>query len=91
MLAATELGSNVLSSWRLLPDGFAVFCVKLVEYRPVVGCTFQDNLLHPPLDTGSYTESMRRKKSKPIDACVQLLWGPLNTGFTVIRNLTYLI
>lgn len=47
MLVATELGSNVLSSWRLLTDGFAVFRLELVECYPVVGCTFQDNVLHP--------------------------------------------
>ena len=29
VLALTEHGSNVLSSWRLLPDGFAVFRVEL--------------------------------------------------------------
>lgn len=47
MLAVTEHGSNVLSSWRLLPHGLAVFRVQLVEYHPVVGFSFQDNLLHP--------------------------------------------
>lgn len=40
VLAVTEHGSNDVSSWRHLSDGFIVFRVELEEYRCVVGHTF---------------------------------------------------